>query len=178
MLQRNEEECCRTIFFHFFVLVMSMPAKHSAPASHEFVSTVPDIAAVQRSFTRCMKRASFFDRFYELFMGSHEAIQAKFVHTDMAKQKHLLRHGLSVALMYAEPTQANAIIRNGVERLKTSHRLGGLSIEPWMYDKWLDSLLLAVKETDPEFSPELHALWRKAMLPTIEAMRSGYHAQP
>lgn len=48
---------------------------------------------VMQSYGRCCASSGFFDTFYKLFLASSPMIRAKFANTDMAAQKHLLRHG-------------------------------------------------------------------------------------
>lgn len=73
---------------------------------------------VQISFGRCLTDPRFFDRFCEIFMGSHPDIGPMFAKTDMPKQKHLLRHGLMSALMFAED---DAMARMCIDRIRDSH---------------------------------------------------------
>jgi len=39
---------------------------------------------------------------------------------------------------------------------------------------WLDCLIQAVKESDPDFTHEIESAWREKMLPGIQVMKSHY----
>jgi hypothetical protein len=43
-----------------------------------------------------------------------------------------------------------------------------------LYDVWLECLIEAVKEFDPQYSDEIESLWREAMAFGIEFMQSRY----
>ena len=62
--------------------------------------------------------------------------------------------------------------RHYLERVAERHGEADLDIPATMYDLWLDSLVRAVSERDPEWSDGTEALWRKMMSQGIEMMRS------
>jgi hemoglobin-like flavoprotein len=138
-------------------------------------SSLPQAAVVQQSLARCLESPTFLDAFYERFLGSHQAIRQKFAHTDMARQKQLLKRALLVALMYADTAVSNTLITERVNLLKDSHNTAKLRIEPWMYDTWLDSLVRTVADTDTLYSPYIGECWRKCMSVTIEYLRGEQH---
>jgi hemoglobin-like flavoprotein len=138
-------------------------------------SSLPYTSAVQQSLARCLKTTTFLDTFYERFLGSHEAIRQKFAHTDMVRQKQLLKRALFVALMYADTSANNALITERVQHLKHSHDASALAIEPWMYDVWLNALVETVAETDTLYTPHIGECWRECMRVTIEYIRGQSH---
>jgi hemoglobin-like flavoprotein len=129
-----------------------------------------NVARVQASYARCIASARFLDRFYDIFMA-HPDIKPLFAKTDMAKQKHLLRHGLSSVLMYAE---SDAMARSCLLRIQETHGRHKLNINPRLYPIWVDSLMRAIAEHDPRFGPELEGEWRDVIAPGIELIVSGY----
>ena len=40
---------------------------------------------------------------------------------------------------------------------------GGLNVDPGLYEYWIDSLVQAVSEMDPKFTPEVENIWRRVM---------------
>lgn len=130
------------------------------------------LTTVQESFGRCLADRTFFDRFYDVFMASHADVPPMFDRTDMTKQKHLLRHGLMSALMYAE---GDVMAGSAIDRIRESHGRQRLNIRPELYRAWLQSIMHTVSECDPEFTPELGHAWNEALLPAIRHIQSGYH---
>ena len=86
--------------------------------------------------------------------------------TDMEKQVGMLRASL-YTMMHAS---GNSILAsNQVEAMGGRHaRLG---VTAGLYDMWLESLLAAAAETDPEFTPEVERAWREGLGPGIERMK-------
>lgn len=127
---------------------------------------------VHRSYGRCLRNRAFLQRFYTILMASHEAIPPAFARTDFARQRRALRRGITTALLYAGGSD---IVSAEVERMAEVHsRRGRAPVEPWLYQYWLESLIQAVHEEDPQATPELEERWRAAMTPVIEAFKAAY----
>ena len=124
-------------------------------------------ADVQQSFNRCLQRHDFLRRFYAIFIARDPRIAPKFQNTNWDKQVHLLRHGISASLLYAAGSDLGAA---EIEQLSASHSRRGYDIPEWMYDEWLESLIAAVRETDPQMDERLEQRWREAMRPVIATM--------
>jgi hemoglobin-like flavoprotein len=128
---------------------------------------------VQSSYGACCLSPTFFDDFYDAFLASSSVIAGKFVNTDMAKQKRLLRDGISFMIMYFNGT---AVGRMKVEKLGESHSQGRMDIKPQWYDLWVNALVKTVAKHDPKFSPAADRAWRAVLARGIDAMRSQYYA--
>ena len=124
---------------------------------------------VMQSYGRCCASQSFFDTFYQHFLGSSPAIREKFTKTDMSAQKHLLRAGILNLVLYARGMSDTKL-----RALGQSHSREGFDIRPELYDLWLDSLLLAVKQHDPEVDVEDLAAWREVLGKGINVIKSYY----
>lgn len=124
---------------------------------------------VMQSYGRCCASPSFFDTFYQHFLASSPAIREKFVKTDMTAQKHLLRAGILNLVLYARGMSDTKL-----RALGQSHSREGFDIRPELYDLWLDSLLLAVKQHDPEANGEDLAAWREVLGKGINLIKSFY----
>lgn len=51
-----------------------------------------------------------------------------------------------------------------MKRIATIHSKADKDVRPELYDGWLDSLIEAVKEYDPEFDSDVEPAWRIALL--------------
>jgi hemoglobin-like flavoprotein len=128
-------------------------------------------SAVKNSFSRCCVNSKFLDRFYEIFLGSNPVIAPMFRHTDFAKQKQLLRTGLTMVLMHGEGNQVGT---QGLDRIGQSHSRKGLKIDPALYPNWIESLIKAVKECDPQCDTKLEDEWREMLKKGTALIASQY----
>lgn len=122
---------------------------------------------VVASYHRCRQSGAFFDTFYEVFLGTSAEIASKFLHTDFARQKLMLKQSLLEMLNHYCGIERT---REEIERLGNLHHQ--LGVRPEHYDLWLDSLCETVATHDPEYRAELRGLWREAMRPGIALMLS------
>jgi methyl-accepting chemotaxis protein/hemoglobin-like flavoprotein len=117
--------------------------------------------AVTTSFGRCSLNPKFLDRFYDIFLKSHPAIAPMFKHTDFARQKSLLKQGLTMMLMFAD---GSASATASLKKIAESHSPAGRwNIPHQLYPYWMNSLLAAVKECDTDFTSSLEAEWRAVL---------------
>ena len=123
--------------------------------------------SVAASYHRCRQSGAFFDTFYEIFLRKSPEIALKFVRTDFARQKLMIKQSLLVMLNYYCGIES---VRQEIEQLGKLHRQ--LEVRPEHYKLWLDSLCEAVAKHDPEYRVELGELWREAMRPGIALMLS------
>ena len=123
---------------------------------------------VVASYHRCRSSDEFIDTFYEVFLGASPKIREMFAGTNFKIQKLMLRESLLEMLFFEQgmPGADEYIIKLG-------RRHKQLNVTPEMYEMWLDSLCEAVRRHDPEYRPELDALWREAMKKGIELMISA-----
>lgn len=128
-----------------------------------------DVNAVFQSYGRCCRKERFFEDFYEIFFNSSDDIKAMFKDVDMAQQYHLLRAGLLWLIMHARGASDSKL-----RQLGGSHDRTGYNVRPEMYNIWLRSLLLAVRNHDPEFETELAEQWRRVLTPGIDIIRGAY----
>ncbi len=127
-------------------------------------------ASVQQSFNRCLMQRDFLRRFYTVFLGRDPRIGEKFQNTDWDTQIHLLRHGISSCLVYADGGELG---QHEIKRLAKSHSKKGYNVAPWMYDEWLEALIEAIWEKDPEIDDALEQRWREALSHGIKRMQKG-----
>ncbi len=116
---------------------------------------------LQQSYGRCLRAKNFIERFYEIFLESHPGIKPMFDKTDFQTQRMALRHGISAAISYAS---GSSLTKRTVDQMAAAHsRAGHAPVPPSLYPHWVESLVQAVKETDPQATPELLSRWRQGM---------------
>lgn len=129
------------------------------------------LTAVRQSFGRSLTKRSFMPRFYEIFTKSNPGIPQMFSNTNFEKQNELLSQSINMAILFA---QNNIIAKNAIGRIRLSHDHEHLKIKPDLYPFWINSLIAALSESDPEFSPTLEKHWREVLAPAIDHIKAGY----
>jgi hemoglobin-like flavoprotein len=127
--------------------------------------------AVIASYHRARETGRLFDTFYDIFLNKSPEIPPKFAGTDFDVQKRVLKESLLLLLSLDSRSAAG---RQEIERLGVVHSRQGHDIRPELYELWLDSLCEALSRHDPQWAPELDALWRRALRPGIERMSAMY----
>ncbi|WP_324780618.1 globin [Thiobacillus sedimenti] len=127
---------------------------------------------LQQSYGRCLREKNFIARFYEIFLDSHPAIAPMFAATDFQKQRMALRRGISAAISHAG---GSSLSKRTVDRMADVHsRTGHAPVLPELYPYWVDSLVQAVGEVDPEATPQLLERWREGMSVVTDAFIRRY----
>ncbi|MFT7128285.1 MAG: hemoglobin-like flavoprotein [Gammaproteobacteria bacterium] len=123
------------------------------------------------SLERCSISPNFLQDFYRRFTASSPEIAGKFVNTNLKTQARILKTSLYMAMLASDQ---NHEAREYLGRIANRHDRKGLDIKPEYYDLWIESMISAVREYDPQFNNETEKLWRKFMQPAIEYMKSQY----
>ncbi len=127
---------------------------------------------LQQSYGRCLREKNFIERFYEIFMVAHPDIKPMFDKTDFNTQRLALRRGISAAIEHASGSR---LTERTVKQMADVHsRHGRVPVAPSLYRYWVDSLVQAVAETDPQVDDALLERWRKGMSKVIETFISHY----
>lgn len=133
----------------------------------------PQSAAFRASLNRCLSAPGFLTKFYELFMASSPEVRDKFRNTDFKVQTRVLADSLYLLAVTAQgETESPAWAE--MAKLAKRHSKADLDVRPELYGLWLDCLLQAAGQHDPQFTPETEAAWRKTLATGIEYMRSHY----
>jgi hemoglobin-like flavoprotein len=133
--------------------------------------TPEEIKLVKRSFARCFLKEDLIIRFLNIIVESHPDIAPHFKNTDFNQIKLLLRQGINCTIMYAEGVFAGEFC---LQELRISHDRKHMAINPKYYPFWIESLVQAVSELDPEYTDELGMLWAEVVSPAIKYMADGY----
>lgn len=132
------------------------------------------VTPVARSFVR-VKHDPFARTFYRHLLASDPAVRRVFANTDFERQRELFLHGIYSLIDYA---RGGATGRLGIRRLGKTHGPSGMNITRAMYGHWIDSLLLALEEHDPNWSPELRNTWLRVLEIGVEAIIAAGQDQP
>jgi len=124
------------------------------------------------SYERCLARSDFFDRFYDNYIGANEFVAKKFAHTDLDRQKNVLKASLHM-LMALRTTDAEDAV-SYFRKIGMVHSRKGQDIPPEMYDVWMSTLLQTVQECDDRYDARIEMAWRKLLSGGIEIMKSMY----
>ena len=144
-----------------------MPTLSIIPAPH--LETYDDL---QQSFGRCLREKNFIERFYEIFLTSHPEIAPMFAGTDFNKQRFALRRGISAAIEHANGSR---LAERTVDQMADAHsRSGHVPVPPSLYRHWVESLVTAVRETDPQANEALLERWRKGMGKVVNTFTAHY----
>jgi len=131
------------------------------------------VQTFRASLGRCLATPSFLHSFYDRFMESSDEVREKFKKTEFARQTRILTDSLYIMAVCAE-SQGDSVAWREMDRLASMHARTGLDIRPELYETWLECLLIAVKQFDPDFGPEVETAWREVLAPGIERLRSKY----
>lgn len=112
----------------------------------------------------------FFEAFYHRFLASSPLARQKFRHTDMEKQRKMLKKSFYNLLAF----YASGSTDNVLERIALNHSHKGLNVTPEQYDLWLDCLTTTVKDYDPSFDEDVELAWRLVLSPGITYMKFKY----
>jgi hemoglobin-like flavoprotein len=125
------------------------------------------------SLSRCLIDNAFLRDFYDLLMASSLAVREKFKSTDFPRQTRVLADSLYIMAVASE-SKEDAVAWRELDRLAELHSRKNLDIRPDLYASWIDCLIKAASQHDPEFSQEIGEAWRKALMPGIEYLSSRY----
>ena len=135
------------------------------------MAEMTQLAKVRESYGRCVLSDTFFEDFYDSFMGSSSEIRAYFSKTDMAKQRSLLREGISFMLLYAGQKSSGKI---AIEHIGKIHDNEHINVRPELYPLWVESLLKCVEKHDKYFDEEVRAAWKEILEPGINHFKDVY----
>jgi len=127
---------------------------------------------LHQSYGRCLQSGPFIDRFYDIFLKSHPDVASAFANTDFDRQRRLLRRTLTNSIMFAA---GSSIVTQEVDTMAEVHsQRGKAPVPPHLYGHWVQSLIAAIREHDPQITPALESRWEKAMGRIVGHFTSRY----
>ncbi len=123
------------------------------------------------SLDRCGSTSEFLGRFYEIFSASSPEVAARFSQTNFKTQTRALKTSFYMAMLASDKTSEAS---DYLERIALRHSHRQLDIKPEFYALWMDSMIKAVSEFDPQYDKGVELVWRRFMQPAIEFMTSKY----
>ena len=125
------------------------------------------------SLKRCLATPDFLHDFYELFMASSPEVREKFQKTEFPRQTRVLADSLYIMAVASE-SKDDAVAWQELDRLAALHSRSGLDVRPGLYESWLECLIKAASQFDPDFSPATEEAWRKSLTAGIDHLRARY----
>ncbi|MCB1174345.1 MAG: hypothetical protein KDK39_12305 [Leptospiraceae bacterium] len=132
------------------------------------------LAIVRESYGRCAMQATFFEDFYETFMRSSPEIMPFFDKTNMAKQRQLLREGISFMILFADN---NAGGEMAIEHIGKIHDVKHVNVRPELYPLWINSLLECIGKHDKHHNEEIRDAWKAVLDIGIRRFIAMYRPQ-
>ncbi|MFO7649132.1 globin [Halomonas campaniensis] len=127
-------------------------------------------ASYVRVLGREVEGQAFFAAFYERFIAASPEVAVKFRHTDMARQRAMLKKAFYHLLAFYASSHADYYLKE----VAVSHSRAHLDIAPPLYDLWLEALIDTVRVYDEQFDAEVELAWRLVMTPGIVFMTFHY----
>ncbi|MGJ7462246.1 globin [Halomonas sp. MA07-2] len=127
-------------------------------------------ASYLRVLSREVEGRAFFAAFYERFLAASPEVAVKFRHTDMARQRAMLKKSFYHLLAFYASSHADYYL----QEVAVSHSRAQLDIAPALYDLWLETLIDTVRAYDDQFDDEVELAWRLVMTPGIVFMTFHY----
>lgn len=126
---------------------------------------------VRQSLDRCEANGDFGRTFYDIFLQSSSQVAEYFAGTDLARQRIVLRDSV---LMLATRDVSDEEARQELDHLGRQHSRDCRNVLPVLYELWLDSVCLTVRQLDPRWSEELEGKWRVRLRPGLQIIMAAY----
>lgn len=157
-----------------FESAVALPLCSARERNASFSLLMPEnaLGLVKESYSR-YNPSELVRRFYELFVASSPEVAEKFANTDVSRQQAMLVQSLQMMLIAPE-AEGEGALKDYLDHIGRRHSRADLDIPAWMYQPWVDCLIEALRESDPDFNPDIERAWRTTMLAGIEQMQSHY----
>ncbi|AKJ95198.1 hypothetical protein TVD_07385 [Thioalkalivibrio versutus] len=121
---------------------------------------------VESSYRRCCADASFLARFRLALRAADGQVSGIFDPLSARQQEVMLDASIRAALDFSsgDPQGASRVS----EMIHVHGRQGRVPVPPALYPVWLESLIQAVRETDPHWSDALERRWRAQLMPAVD----------
>lgn len=127
------------------------------------------VTDLTKSLRRCLEDPDFLRFFVDDLVRHQPDMGPLLTGLDQGVLKSFLRKGLTTFLLDAA---RSSHAHQTLARLRERHGPDGLNIRGEWFDQFHRSLMLAMREYDPEFSASLDRHWDKVLKSGIAQMRS------
>ena len=111
--------------------------------------------------------ADFISKFYERFFAQSEQVKELFKNTNMSAQKTMLHDSLDLLVEFYTTKKLDPRLVH----LARVHGNQGFKVPLELYDLWMNSLIEALAEFDPEFGEDVELAWRLVLAPGITLIK-------
>ena len=125
----------------------------------------------ESSLARCADDDRFMPLFYFRFLASSEEVRSKFRQTDFDQLGMMLLQSLRLA---AGAAAGDPESLKEIQERAQSHSRRHMNIEPHLYEIWLETLIQAARECDPEWNEAVENGWRIILGHVIRTMIRHY----
>ena len=123
------------------------------------------------SLFRCRANPEFTPKFCDNFLASSPEMKEKCANTDIDRQNRMLKGSL---YMVMAASGGSDTAKKYLAKIAERYTERDLDIEPALYEIWLESLVLTVKEVDSRSTPEVEQAWRSVLREGIKYMTGHY----
>jgi truncated hemoglobin YjbI len=116
----------------------------------------------------------FFGLFYQLFRKADPQVEKLFSATHMERQRSMLEESLLHMIDFSRSRVPGARIKG----LAAYHGHNHMNIPARLFDLWLECLLTALRERDPELDLDTETAWRVTLAPGLAYMKSRSSTHP
>ena len=116
-----------------------------------------DLGDVTNSCQRCLETSAFFDTFFQKLSSRAHVVTDLFAGADEIMLKAFFRNALTLLLLDAAGSQQ---AKKRLARVRTWNGSDGLNLNPEWFPHWIESLMVAIRKHDPEYTPALEYKWR------------------
>ncbi len=130
-------------------------------------------ASYARVMAHEVEGRGFFEAFYRRFLEGSSEVAEKFRGIDMDRQQGMLKKSFYHLLsLYAASHDSDYLGRVAIR-----HNRAHLDIRPALYDRWLETMIVTLREFDPQCGDEEELAWRVVMAPGIAYMKFHYERE-
>ncbi len=126
---------------------------------------------VRNSYLRSKNNQNFAKLFYNHLFFLNPKLKDYFKNTDFNHQERALINGLDFLFDYFGKDE-NA--KHQILRLAKVHNIDGLNIHPHFYYYWGEALVLAIKDSDPQYYSDMEYYLREVVSYPLSFFSSQY----
>lgn len=122
-----------------------------------------EATVAKASYTRCRAAPDFF--------AACPQAAPLFAQTDFERHHKLLRHAFALLLLFPGQSETEPEL---LARIAERRSRRDLNIDPALYGPFVDSLIVTVRQHDPQFAPAVERAWRRTVALGVAYMQARY----